>query len=252
MRPKRLSQSELYGKGIFTTVAVNDRKPFLWDKHWSRIVSNASALEIDLSNFARSTTLDALNEAVAESGLTNGRARLTFSDASPSPIWPHEASSNTSLSIIVAERRPVPDFFRITISRYRINTTSPLIGIKSCNYLQELLSYKDAAKRGSHEAIRLNERGELTSACMANMFWENDGKLFTPSLKTGCLPGTTREFVLENLDCVEVEQGIDELETAERIFLTSAGIGVVKVAEFDGRRLDTSPHKLKELINWAG
>ena len=83
---------------------------------------------------------------------------------------------------------------------------------------------------------------------MANVFWEADGRLFTPSLSTGCLPGTTREIVMENFGCEEVEAGIEAIETADRIFLTSAGLGVAPVAEFNGRRLDTSGHPLLEQL----
>ena len=83
---------------------------------------------------------------------------------------------------------------------------------------------------------------------MANVFWEKDGYLFTPSLATGCLPGTTRESILEEVECEEVEMAIEELHEADRIFLTSAGLGVVSVAEAGGRELDTSEHPLSGLL----
>lgn len=239
----------LYGRGVFTTIAIQNGRPFLWEKHWRRINANAAALSIDLSGHNESTTLAALIEAVA--GRTAGRARVTFHDGSPSTVWSKDGERKTELSIIVAERRPISDNFRLTVSAHRINTTSPLAGIKSCNYLEHLLAYEEATKRGFHEAIRLNERREIASACIANVFWEKSGSLFTPSLRTGCLPGTTREFVLENVDCEEVEAGFEELASADRVFLTSAGIGIVAVAEFDGRKLDTSSHRLTELVAWT-
>ncbi|MEQ1763098.1 MAG: aminotransferase class IV [Pyrinomonadaceae bacterium] len=240
----------LYGRGIFTTVAIQNGQTFLWEKHWRRIAANAAALEIDLSEHSESSTLTALVEAI--SGRTAGRARVSFSDESPSSIWATAGERKTSLSIIVAERRPIPENFKLTISPHRINTTSPLAGVKSYNYLEHLLAFEAASKRGFHEAVRLNERGEVSSACMANVFWEKGGRLFTPSLRTGCLRGTTREFVLENVGCKEVETGIEEVRSADRIFLSSAGIGVAAVSEFDDRRLDSSDHQLTKLISWAG
>ena len=83
---------------------------------------------------------------------------------------------------------------------------------------------------------------------MANVFWEKDGKLFTPSLKTGCLPGITREYLLENVECEEGRVGIEDLQKADRIFVTSSGIGVVSVGELDGKLLETSEHKLSKLL----
>ena len=248
MPDRKVSAAELYGKGIFTTVALRDGRPFLWEKHWSRLTSNAADLGIDLMGHGESSTLVALLEAVTETGLENGRARLTFYDRSASSIWPNNNEIETRLSILVGERRRVPQNFRLTVSPHRITTTSPLAGIKSCNYLDHLLAYERATNGGFQEAIRLNERNEIASACMANVLWETDGELFTPSLKTGCLPGTTREYILENIECEEVEAGIEKLHDADRIFLTSAGIGVVCVVEAGGRDLDTSEHPLTSLV----
>jgi 4-amino-4-deoxychorismate lyase len=120
--------------------------------------------------------------------------------------------------------------------------------VKSCNYLEKIIAKDEAKQRGFDEAIQLNERGDVASACMANVFWRRSGKLFTPSLETGCLPGTTREFVLENIDCDEVALGIEELRTADEIFLTSAGLGVVQVAEFDGRKVQRNEHAIMKLV----
>ncbi|MBV9215096.1 MAG: aminotransferase class IV, partial [Acidobacteria bacterium] len=97
---------------------------------------------------------------------------------------------------------------------------------------------------GFDEAIRVNERGIVTSGTMTNVFWSKGGRLFTPDLKTGCLPGTTREFVLENLEVKEVEAAIDELKGADAIYLTSAGLGVIAVDEFDGREFPQIEHPI--------
>jgi branched-subunit amino acid aminotransferase/4-amino-4-deoxychorismate lyase len=123
-----------------------------------------------------------------------------------------------------------------------------LAGVKSCNYLEKILAKEEARNRGFAEAIQLNERGEVSSACMANVFWLRDGILFTPSLRTGCLAGTTRGFILENLECEEVEVRIEELLSADEMFLTSAGLGVAQVSEFEGRKLRGEPHSIGGLL----
>jgi len=99
------------------------------------------------------------------------------------------------------------------------------------------MAREEGKRRGFDEAIRLNERGEIASACMANVFWLKEERLYTPSLKTGCLAGTTREFVLEDLECIEVEAGVETLDQVDAIFLTSAGLGVAQAANFEGKEL---------------
>jgi branched-subunit amino acid aminotransferase/4-amino-4-deoxychorismate lyase len=243
-----LSVASLYGKGIFTTIAIYDGQPFLWAKHWRRLGENASRLELDLTEFGEAAARSALDELIAANSAQNARARITFFDESASELWPQESERRTSLLITTADRRTRADNFSLTLSPFVANSASPLSGVKSCNYLEKILALDEAKHRGFDEAIQLNERGKIVSACMANCFWLKDEQLFTPSLKTGCLAGTTREFVLENVDCDEVEAGIEELRSADEIFLTSAGIGIIQIAEFDGRKLKRSPHPIVRVL----
>lgn len=244
------SRSSLFGQGIFTTVAVRQGMPMLWHKHWRRLVNNAAALKINLECYDMEQILANLSESIGKRKISDGKVRITFSDQRPSELWPTTRlpESQTSIDIMFGEISPFPRKFRLSISPHLYNSASPLAGIKSCNYLEPVLSLEEAKKRGFHEAIRLNERGHITSACMANVFWKKDGELFTPSLTTGCLAGTTREFVLENLECREVEVGVEEIEHAEAIFLTSAGLGVVEVAAFNERELFPSDHRIKKIL----
>jgi branched-subunit amino acid aminotransferase/4-amino-4-deoxychorismate lyase len=247
-----LSVAGLYGKGIFTTLAIYDGEPFLWKKHWRRLEESASRLGIDLAEFSNAKTRNAIDELIAANAAQNARARVTFFDESSGGLWPHGSDRRTSLLIATADRKPRAENFSLTISPYLINSASPLRGVKSCNYLDKILAKDEATQRRFDEAIQLNERSEIVSACMANVFWQKHGRLFTPSLKTGCLGGTTREFVLENSDCDEVEVGLEELRSADEIFLTSAGIGIVQVAEFEGRKLVRGKHPISRLLPEGG
>jgi branched-subunit amino acid aminotransferase/4-amino-4-deoxychorismate lyase len=242
------SEATLYGRGVFTTVAIHNAEPFLWKKHWRRLTENAAKLAINISDYDERSVANALAELIKGNQVSAGRARITFSDESPSEVWSNHGEKKTGLSIITSGPRTIPDNFKLTVSPHRINTKSPLAGVKSCNYLEHLMAFEDAKSRRFDEAIRLNERGEVASGCMSNIFWTNGEKRFTPSLKTGCLAGTTRVFVLENLECEEVEFGIDALIQANGIFLTSAGIGVVQVSELDGRSLERADHPFMELL----
>ena len=221
---------------------------FLWEKHWRRIKSNAEKLKIDITEFSEATTRAAVDEIIDRNNVQSGRARITFFDTSSSKMWPFDSTAKTSLLIMTGDPRPVPENFRLAVSPYPVNSLSPLAGVKSCNYLEHILALDEAKGRGFDEAIRVNERGEVISGVMANVFWLKDEELCTPSLKTGCLAGTTREFVLENLVAREVEATIDDLKTADAIFLTSAGIGVIQAEGFDSRSFSPTDHPITRLL----
>ena len=238
----------LYGKGVFTTIRIVRGEPLFWDKHWTRLWRDSGKVGVDLSEFSETRIFGALNEEIASSGVSDGRARITVVDQRSGDIWAAETEQNTTMSILIGERRRLSGKFGITASPFRVNTFSPLAGVKSCNYLENLLGIEEARSRGFHEALRINQEGELTSGCMANVFWLKRGGLFTPHLDTGCLPGTTREYILENVPCEQTREPIDTLIDVEAIFMTSAGLGVVQVHDLDGRSFATVDHPILHLL----
>jgi len=249
MGNQQFSNAALYGKGTFTTVSIVASEPFVWSKHWNRLCLDSEKIGMDISDYSETLVWNSLNEAIATAGLINGRARITFVDEWPAELWSIEkhVCEKTTLSILTGEVRLAIDYFKLAISPFRINSRSPLAGVKSCNYLEQILALDEAKGRGLHEAVRVNERGHVTSGCMSNIFWLKNNRLYTPTLATGCLAGTTREYVLENVECGEVEAEIGELESADAIYLTSAGLGIVRVAELNGRELPDTKHPIQTL-----
>ncbi len=242
------SSAALYGKGVFTTVRIVGGKPWLFERHIQRLMRNAVALEVDVTSLKNIDIEAALIELMRRCGLDEGRARLTLFDTSAAPHWSKRSAASSSLMINAAPLRPVPRPLSLTISPFLVNSTSPLAGIKSCNYLENILALDDARSRGFNEAVRLNENRKITSVVMANVFWQRGGRLFTPALETGCLDGTTRGFILENLDVEEIIADVAELERAESIYLSSAGLGIVAADSIDGRELRTNDRTFVDLI----
>ena len=236
-----ISSATLYGKGIFTTVAIYDEKPFLWTKHWKRLQENANKIGIDLSEFSESVIKTSLFELIQANKIENSRARITFFDESSSKIWNFATNKKISLLITTAEFKKTSENFNLTVSPYRVNSTSPLVNIKSCNYLENLLALEDAKQTGFDEAVRLNEKGEIVSATMANLFWLKDEKIYTSALETGCLAGTMREFLMENFAVEETIIGLEDLMKTDEIFLTSNGIFIKSIAKIDEKKFGVPP-----------
>jgi branched-subunit amino acid aminotransferase/4-amino-4-deoxychorismate lyase len=129
----------------------------------------------------------------------------------------------------------------LAVSPYRTSTFSPLTGIKSLNYLNNVLAWEEAQSRDFDEAVVLNERGEITSATTANLFWVKDGTVHTPALSTGAVAGVTRECVIDiaSKHFIPLLEGVYEmadLTDADEILLTSSSLGVAPVTTFDFRR----------------
>ncbi|MEO8649324.1 MAG: aminotransferase class IV [Acidobacteriota bacterium] len=243
-----VSAAALYGKGIFTTVAVRHGAPWLWEKHWQRLEGDALKLDLDLRGHTAMSFYGALQQIVKANALSNGRARATFFDRRGGGQWPFKIVPHSSLLITTADNHPPTADFILGLSAYRVNHRSPLTGVKSCCYLENLWAKQDAKTNDWAEAVRLNTDGEVASGCMSNIFWLRNGELHTPPLISGCLPGTTRAFVMENIECIESAARLEKLDEAEAIYLTSAGIGVTRVTSYRGRKLGGADHPIMKLI----
>lgn len=233
-----ISSASLYGRGVFTTLAVYNAKPFQWDRHWQRLNDHAAKLGVDISEYEEDAVYGALIDLLRQNEASSARARITFFDETSSSIWTFENFRKSSLLITTDDARQHSHELRLTRSLYSVNSASLLAGIKSCNYLENVMALEEAKAKGFDECIRLNEKGEVTSAAMANIFWVNNSEIFTPNLESGCLAGTTRALVIEIANDLGYEvstlgESFDEFIRADEVFLTSSGLGISGVRRID-------------------
>jgi branched-subunit amino acid aminotransferase/4-amino-4-deoxychorismate lyase len=233
----------LHGRGVFTTLAVYGGRPFLWDEHWTRLTNHARRAGVSCP-FGEAETARALARLIAANGVERGRARVTVLARGSGGVWPShgDGAEGSDLIIMTGDvRRREGETLALTVSPFRANTCSPLTGLKTVNYLEHVLAWEEARARDFDEAVVLNERGEVASATMANIFWVKHGTVFTPPLAAGALAGTTRARVMELAEemavpVVETVQHLHDLGDAEEVFLTSSALGVTLVTAFDFHR----------------
>jgi len=239
-----VSSAMLYGRGVFTTVAIYNSQPFLWSKHWQRLSAHAKRLDIDHTGCTEKNVGDAMQKLIAVNQVKAGRARVILLARHGRDIWKTRVpgAKKTDLLIMTGDSQKIPPTgLSLAVSPYRTNTVSPLTGIKSLNYLEHVLAWEEAQSRDFDEAVVLNERGEIVSATTANLFWVKNGTVHTPTLSTGTLAGITRDCVIDiaNKHFIPVLEGVYEMPDlidADEIFLTSSSLGVAAVTTFDFRR----------------
>ena len=258
-RVAAVSSATLYGRGVFTTLAVYDSRPFLWSKHWQRLTAHAAKLDIDHTGCTEKSVGEAVKKLIAVNQVKDGRARITMFARGGRDFWKPKLprTRKTDLLIMTGDpHRVSPNGLSLAVSPYRVSTFSPLAGIKRVNYLHQVLAKEEARSRDFDEAVVLNERGEIVSATTANIFWARSGTVHTPALSTGALAGITRECVIDiaNKHFIPLVEGVYEmadLVDADEIFLTSSGVGVAPVTTFDFRRYAFEPESLVNVIRQA-
>jgi len=79
------------------------------------------------------------------------------------------------------------------------------------------------------EVLFLNERGEVTEGSFTNIFIEDDkGKLQTPPLSAGLLPGTLRQNLLDTGKAYEQSLTLEDVSAAQSLYVGNSVRGLIK------------------------
>ncbi|HVF50989.1 MAG TPA: aminotransferase class IV [Pyrinomonadaceae bacterium] len=239
-----VTAATLHGRGVFTVAAIHGGRPFLWPQHWARLAEHADRAGVGRKGFDEASVGALVARVIEANRVETGQARVMLLGRSVRGAWRARGGAQhpTDLLIITADARNVSGAgLALTVSPFRINTHSPLAGVKSINYLEHTLAWEEARARDFDEAVVLNERGEVASATTANLFWVTHGTLHTPALTTGAVAGVTRARLVElagemALPFVESASDLAHVGDADEIFLTSSTLGVAIVTSFDFHR----------------
>ncbi|HEX8091065.1 MAG TPA: aminotransferase class IV [Blastocatellia bacterium] len=243
----------LYGWGVFTTLRIYGGSIFAFERHWERILRHAEKARVSVP-LEGEQAARALDQLIAANSTNRGRARLTILKGEAGS-WRGVSDREADVLIFTSPDLPRPKTdLAITISPYRLLSTSQLAGIKQTAMLENLFALEEARGRGYADGVMLNERGEIVSTTAANIFWVQGDEVFTPSLATGCVAGVTRRFVQEiaarwQLHLVEGSFTVQRLHDAREVFLTSTAHELAIVSSFDMTKYAPKDARIARLIS---
>ena len=223
------------GDGLFETVLADRGRLVLWAKHMQRLAAGCETLGLPIPDANRCA--EAARSALAEAGLEEARAavRLSWTAGPGGRGLERPAILQPVLFTTAAASALDASPLSLATVTVRRNPTSPASRLKTLAYLDNVLARREARGAGAEEALMLETGGRLACAAAANLFWIEEGRLFTPALDCGVLAGTVRAALRDKFSAVEVAAPREALDGADAIFLTSSLIGVRAVARLDGR-----------------
>ena len=210
----------LRGEGVFETILAVDGRIVSWPRHFKRLGNSADLLGITVPQ--EIALVEAMRMVLDENELAKGKARIRIT----------LGDNELVTAVALPERGNTARIALVDLCR---NEKSPLCHAKTCSYAENMVALARAKEVGADEAILANTKRELCEGSLSNVFFVKEGKLCTPALDCGCLPGTVREALLE---IAEVEEGhwpVEVLEEAEEIWLTSSTRPVTWVSHFGER-----------------
>lgn len=226
----------MHGLGLFETIlAVNGQAIFV-ERHLSRLIESCQHLGWDIQlPELESVMKELLQRNQLELGRARIRLALTPGSGAFNDISIGEAPMLWLTATIAGQ---AGGSAKVNLCPWRRNEHSAIAGLKCIAYAENLIALDHARRMGFEETIFLNSAGFVCEAAMANLFIMKDGLLLTPSLESGCLPGITRQIVIElagrcRLEVRETSVSVDDLMNAEEVFLTSSIRGIFGVSRID-------------------
>jgi branched-chain amino acid aminotransferase len=201
------SQSLHYGYAVFEGIRsypINGgTKIFKAKEHYDRLKHSANVMRIPF-NYNTEQLIDLTYEVLR---LNN------FVDAYIRPIVlcsPNMALSKGKESYLAIETWEwtngyMSNKMRIATSSYcRPNANAFHVDAKvSGHYVNSILACQEAKDNGFDEALVLDNNGFVAESSGANIFYENDGVIYTPP-KGNILPGITRATVIEICEALNI------------------------------------------------
>jgi len=231
----------LLGDGLFETMRATGGRVLHLDQHLARLGRGAAVLGFELP--PRAALADAVRGTLAANDLMGREAvvRLTVSrGVGPRGLTPPLHPSPTVVIVASPITAPPPAQQTAITLAFRLDAASPLVGLKTLNYLPQILGRQAALAAGADEGIFLNHADALVEGCASNLFWMQGNLLCTPDLTCGPLPGITRAIALTlaltlGLSVHEGAFSRSALAEADEAFLTNSVWGFMPLTRLDDR-----------------
>jgi branched-chain amino acid aminotransferase len=243
----------MLGDGIFETLLVFNRVALWRNEHVERMEKAAKTCGIIFRQTEINAAVDQVLAELDERGhvlrvsLTRG---ITARGLARNPDVPTLILSCDPTDLSLAGT-PVT----LMTSTLRRNPDSFSDRHKSLSYINNVQAAREASGKGFGDALMLNVGGYVACSTVANIFMVNDGLLITPRTDDGILNGIMRQFLVSEA-VPQVEQRVvqvDELYTADAVFLTNSLQLVRPVSVLDNNVLKQAPvsRYLTQILNHA-
>lgn len=254
-----LDRGFLYGDGVYEVVRTAGRHVVDLGPHLDRLAASAERIRLALP--PRDAIVGALEATLAAAGAGEAYARIIVTRGDGEfGLDPGLATAPRLVVIVRPLVRPRAALYEggAAIRIVSVERTSPRAldpAIKSGNYLNNILALDEARRAGADEAILCDAAGRVAEGASSNVWCVRGGRLETPPLEIGLLPGITRWRVLRlaaeaALPAAEVELRPDDLRAADEVFLTSSIRGVLPVARVDDVTLGVGPVTRRVMALW--
>jgi branched-chain amino acid aminotransferase len=228
----------LTGWGVFSTIRVAEGVLFAFERHWQRMHQDALRLHVPFPTDADQLKSHLLR-LVEANRARNATLRVDVVRNHGGLFEGPDQTRDFDVIAFTSDINPWGESARLAIKANGRHAANEFAGAKILSWAQNLTWYEEAHQRGFDEVVLLNERGQVSECTSANIFAATGREVATPPLTSGCLPGVSRELLLDEirvagLSVVEKTLLPQDLERADQVFITSTTRDLMPVSHIEG------------------
>ncbi len=242
----------LNGWGVFSTLRVADGVMFAFERHWDRMQRDAAKVHVPFLKDQAQVKSD-IHRLIEANAAWNATLRVMVVRNRGGMFEGPDLERDFDVLAFTKDLNPWGSSVRLAVKPNGRHAASEFSGCKILSWSHNLTWYEEARQRGFDEVVLLNERGEVSECTSANIFAAVGGEVFTPPLDSGCLPGVTRELLLDvvrvpGISVVERALKPADLERADQVFITSTTRDLLPAVEIEGLKVSNRGTVADQLV----
>ena len=242
-----LDSGFLLGDGVWEGIRFNEGKLLHLKEHLDRLYAGANLLSLSI-NMSSEELEEAIQQTLDINKMESDvHIRLIISRGLKKTPYQHPKATIGNPTIVIIPEYKVADQSVSevginlatveTIRDYRVQNPN----INSLSKHNCIAACIEAEKKGADEGLMFDPNGYVSTCNSTNFFIVRNGEVWT-STGEYCLKGITRSVVIDlckenSISIFEKNFSIDDVYTADEVFVTGTFAGLIPVIEIDGRQI---------------
>lgn len=226
------------GWGVFSTLRAQEGVLFEYARHWARMTRDAAAIGVPMP-CSEGEMEERLHRLLDANEAPDATVRVVVV-RNRGGMW--EGNGIECDSDLIAFSAPLKDWkdgIAVGVQPHARYAACEFAGAKVLSWAMNLRWLERAQEKGYDEVLLLNEHDGVSECTSANVFAKFGQEVLTPPLSAGCLPGVTRQLLLDTIrvDGYQVREApltVAGLRRADACFITSSTRDVRAIASIEG------------------
>lgn len=240
------NRSFKFGDGVFETMRFKEGKIIFSPDHFERLFNGLKTLKFNLTTEVSAEYFEELIQELVKANNCYGTARIRLTCFRKDSDLTNPDTSNPDYIIQAWSLQTNSiKFLKVDLLTGIFKSCDQLSNLKTNNFLPYIMAMLKAKESGCDECVVLNAYNRICDASRGNIFIVVNKTIYTPPLSEGCVAGVMRKNLIALLKnnhfaIIEKSLTLDELQSADEMFITNVTAGIQPVSSFLNKTYQTS------------